>query len=251
MRDPNPSPPVLEVLRFSVFAKDRPLLRDIELRIPDRSVFAIVGPSGIGKTTLLRSLNRLTDLTPDLRREGDIRFRGESIHDPRVNPDSLRARVGILFQQPVVFPGSILHNVLFGVRHVFRVSRRDAEDIAERALRDAALWAETRDRLHAPAARLSVCLARTRALRPEVLLLDEPPSALDAASAAAVEETLLQLRSRCAMVWVTHDMAQARRVADDAARLGAREGAAEVIARGAQALSLNLPDTAQVPEAAP
>jgi phosphate transport system ATP-binding protein len=156
MRDPNPSPPVLEVLRFSVFAKDRPLLRDIELRIPDRSVFAIVGPSGIGKTTLLRSLNRLTDLTPDLRREGDIRFRGESIHDPRVNPDSLRARVGILFQQPVVFPGSILHNVLFGVRHVFRVSRRDAEDIAERALRDAALWAETRDRLHAPAARLSV-----------------------------------------------------------------------------------------------
>lgn len=229
---------VLHVQGLHVFAGSRLLLRDVHLRIAPRQVFGIIGPSGVGKSALLRCLNRLIDLTPGLRVEGEVRFHDQSIRAPGVDVDALCARVGMLFQQPVVFPRSILHNVLFGVRHLGQVKRRDWPETAERALREAALWNEVKDRLHEPAARLSVgqqqrlCLARTLAVNPEVILMDEPTSALDAKSTEAIEALILQLKSRRAVVLVTHNLGQARRVADPVACLCLKDGAGEIAAAG-------------------
>ena len=159
---------------------------------------------------------------------------GRSIRGRGVDVDALRTRVGMLFQQPVVFPGSIADNVMFGVRHTRRPPRRDWPERIERALREAALWEEVRHRLREPAASLSagqqqrLCLARVLAGQPEVLLLDEPTSALDAGATAAIEELILRLRERHAIVLVTHGLRQARRVADSLVYLAVRDGAGEV-----------------------
>ncbi len=233
-----PAAAVLETRGLSVATGRRPLLRSIDLRIEPRRVLGVLGPSGAGKTTLLRCLNRLVDLTPQLAVSGEILLHGRSIRGREVNADALRTRVGMLFQQPVVFPGSIADNVLFGVRHTQRPSRREWPERIERALREAALWEEVRHRLREPAASLSagqqqrLCLARTLAGEPEILLLDEPTSALDAGSTAAIEELILRLRERHAIVLVTHGLRQARRVADSLVYLAVRDGAGEVIESG-------------------
>jgi len=233
-----PAAAVLETRGLSVATGRRPLLRSIDLRIEPRRVLGVLGPSGAGKTTLLRCLNRLVDLTPQLAVSGEILLHGRSIRGREVNADALRARVGMLFQQPVVFPGSIADNVLFGVRHTQRPPRREWPERIERALREAALWEEVRHRLREPAASLSagqqqrLCLARTLAGEPEILLLDEPTSALDAGSTAAIEELILRLRERHAIVLVTHGLRQARRVADSLVYLSVRDGAGEVIESG-------------------
>jgi len=233
-----PAAAVLETRKLSVATGRRPLLRSIDLRIEPRRVLGILGPSGAGKTTLLRCLNRLVDLTPHLAVSGEILLHGRSIRGREVNADALRTRVGMLFQQPVVFPGSIADNVLFGVRHTQRPPRREWPERIERALREAALWEEVRHRLREPAASLSagqqqrLCLARTLAGEPEILLLDEPTSALDAGSTAAIEELILRLRERHAIVLVTHGLRQARRVADSLVYLSVRDGAGEVIESG-------------------
>ena len=211
---------ILSARGLTVRAAGRTILSDVELTIPAHSVFGLIGPSGAGKSTLLRCLNRLTDLTPELSVEGDIRFDGRSIHDRSCSPDALRARVGMLFQEPVAFPGSIFKNVVFAVRRQRDVRRRDLPAIAERALREVGLWDEVADRLAAPAHDLSVgqrqrlALARVLATDPEVLLMDEPTSALDQGSTRAIEELVLKLKETRTIVLVTHDLAQARRVSD-------------------------------------
>lgn len=226
--------PVLRVRNLHVTASGKTLLRGIDLDVEANRILALVGPSGVGKSTLLRSLNRLLDLTPGLRVWGRVLLHGESIYGRRIDPDALRAHVGMLFQQPVIFPGSIRTNVLFGVRRVCRTPRRELPALLERVLREAALWREVEDRLDAPAHELSVgqqqrlCLARTLAVEPEVILMDEPTSSLDPEASRAIEERILALRRERALVLVTHDPEQARRVADRIVRLETRDGAGEV-----------------------
>lgn len=228
----------IETRSLHVYAGAKPLLRDINLRIAPGQVFGIIGPSGAGKSTLLRCLNRLIELDSGLRVEGDVELDGQSVFAPSVNVDALRARVGIIFQQPVVFPHSIYRNVIFGVRHLRRQPRKAWPDLAEQSLRQAALWDEVKDRLHDSALKLSLgqqqrlCLARTLAIDPEVILMDEPTSALDPASTQLIEELILRLKSRNTIVLVTHNLAQAARVADSVARIGVSRGAGEVTASG-------------------
>lgn len=230
--------PVLAMKGVTVTAARRPLLRSIDLDVPDRGVLGVIGPSGAGKTTLLRCLNRLVDLVPGLSVSGDVLFQGASVYRRSVDVDALRARIGMIFQQPVVFPGSIADNVLFGVRHTGRVPRRERPERIEQALREAALWREVEHRLGEPAAGLSagqqqrLCLARALAGRPEVLLLDEPTSALDPRSTEAIEELVQRLAERRAVVLVTHNLRQARRLADSLACLAVRDGAGEIVESG-------------------
>jgi phosphate transport system ATP-binding protein len=217
---PNRSP-VLRAQQLAVTTAERMIIAPIDFVIPPNQVFGILGPSGAGKSTLLKCLNRLIDLTPNLRVRGDVIFHGESIFSPGVDVDELRARIGMIFQQPVVFPKSIVENVVFGARHLRRLKVPEKMELAEKALREAALWNEVKDRLHDSGLRLSVgqqqrlCLARTLALNPEVVLMDEPTSALDPRSTAAIEELMLRLKERRTIVLVTHNLAQADRVCDE------------------------------------
>ena len=232
---PRQTEPLLRVRGLSVVAGDRALLRNVTLDVHPREVLAIIGPSGAGKSTLLKCLNRLIDLTPTLRVKGEVLFHGQSIYERGVDVDVLRARVGILFQQPVVFPKSIYQNVIFGVRHLGVVSRRRWPEVAERALTETALWNEVKDRLDESALKLSVgqqqrlCLARTLAVDPEVILMDEPTSALDPKSTESIEQLVLRLKEQRTIVLVTHNLAQARRVADSVACVCVRDGTGEMV----------------------
>lgn len=225
---------VFRVAGLNVAARGKTILRDVNVTIRANQVFGVIGPSGAGKSTFLRCLNRLTDLTPELQVRGCIEFLARSINDRPVDPDALRARIGFLFQQPVVFPKSIRENVLFGLRHLRRLSRVALAEAAERALTEAALWHEVRDRLHDSALTLSVgqqqrlCLARALATEPEVILMDEPTSALDPKSTQAIEELILKLKERHTIVLVTHNIAQARRVTDWLACVCVRDGAGTI-----------------------
>ncbi|MDQ2868009.1 MAG: phosphate ABC transporter ATP-binding protein [Verrucomicrobiota bacterium] len=225
---------IFRISNLNVSARGKSILRDVNVIIKARQVFGIIGSSGAGKSTFLRCLNRLSDLTPELAVTGSIQFLGRSIYDRAVNPDELRARIGFLFQQPVVFPKSIRDNALFGLRHLRRLSRAELTEALERALTEAALWHEVRDRLHDSALTLSVgqqqrlCLARTLATQPDVILMDEPTSALDPKATAAIEELILQLKMRHTIVLVTHNVPQARRVTDWLACLCVRDGAGEI-----------------------
>jgi phosphate transport system ATP-binding protein len=209
---------VLRTDALTVTTGTRDLFAPISVTIPAHQVFGILGPSGAGKSTFLKCLNRLIDLTPYLRVKGDVLWHGRSIFASATDVDALRARIGMIFQQPVVFPKSIFENVLFGVRHLRKSSKAEEQSIAETALREAALWNEVKDRLREPGLRLSVgqqqrlCLARTLALDPEVILMDEPTSALDPKATTAIEELMLRLKERRTIVLVTHNMAQVERV---------------------------------------
>ncbi len=226
---------VFRVANLNVSARGKTILREVNVAIEANQVFGIIGPSGAGKSTFLRCLNRLTDLTPEIQVRGQIEFHGRSIHDSAVDPDTLRARIGFLFQQPVVFPKSVLENVVFGLRHLRRLSRPALAEAAERALIEASLWNEVRDRLHDSALTLSVgqqqrlCLARALATEPEVILMDEPTSALDPKSTQAIEDLILQLKERHTIVLVTHNVVQARRVTDWLACLCLREGSGTIV----------------------
>ncbi|MDX1997550.1 MAG: ATP-binding cassette domain-containing protein [Thermoanaerobaculia bacterium] len=212
----------------------RPIVAPVSFRVPERSIFAVIGPSGAGKSTLLRCLNRLIDLTPALAVTGEVQVAGRSIYAREVDVDALRREVGTLFQQPVVFPGSIAANVAFGFRAMGAAAPKKAER-AERvrdALVQVGLWAEVGHRLDESAATLSLgqqqrlCLARALVLAPRALLLDEPTSALDPGATERIEELLRGLKSRLALVLVTHNLGQAERLADQVAALvPAPEGA--------------------------
>lgn len=228
--------PLLVARGLSVAAGSRPILDRVELTVPDGAVLAIVGPSGAGKSTLLKCFNRLIDLEePALSVSGSIGLDGGEILAPSCDVDALRATVGMIFQQPVVFPASIYDNVLFGARRRERLSAAAADQRVETTLRAAALWEEVRDRLAVPAAQLSVgqqqrlCLARTLAVRPRMLLMDEPTSALDRSSKAAIEARIRALGGEKTIVLVTHDLAQARRTADLVAYLEPRPTGARIV----------------------
>lgn len=232
------SDPILQTHDLTVSAGQRTLLQNVSVSIAPHQVFGLIGPSGAGKSTLLKCLNRLVDLTPSLRVQGDVSFHGESVFAARKDADALRARIGFLFQQPVVFPKSIYQNVVLGVKHLGTVRSADLPAVAERALREAALWEEVKDRLHHPALRLSVgqqqrlCLARALASQPEVILMDEPTSALDPKSTEAIEELIVRLKAAHTIVLVTHNVRQARELADELACLCVRDGMGQVIAQG-------------------
>jgi phosphate transport system ATP-binding protein len=195
-------------------------LKGINLDLADRSITAFIGPSGCGKSTLLRVLNRMYALYPGHRAEGEVLLDGANILEPSVDVADLRFRVGMVFQKPTPFPMSIFDNVAFGIRLAQRISRRDLTERVESALRDAAMWDEVKDKLHEDGRGLSggqqqrLCIARTIAVRPEVILFDEPTAALDPISTLRVEETLQSLREKYCIAIVTHNLQQAARVSN-------------------------------------
>ena len=199
-------------------------IKDVDVDIKDKMVTAFIGPSGCGKSTFLRCLNRMNDTISVCRVEGDIRIDGEDIYDAKVDPVQLRAKVGMVFQKPNPFPKSIYDNVAYGPRiHGLARSKADLDVIVEKSLRRAALWNEAKDRLQSPGTGLSggqqqrLCIARAVATEPEVLLMDEPCSALDPIATAQVEELINELRSQFSVVIVTHSMQQAARVSQKTA----------------------------------
>ena len=211
---------VFEVDALSLWYGPSRALNHVSLGIVEKRVTAFIGPSGCGKSTLLRCFNRLNDLVDSVRIEGDIRFEGASIYDPALDVNLLRKRVGMVFQKSNPFPKSIFENVAYGCR-IHGISRKDElEAIVERSLRGAALWGEVKDRLHDSALGMSggqqqrLCIARAIAVEPEVLLLDEPCSALDPVATAKVEDLIHALKAHYTIVIVTHNMQQAARVSD-------------------------------------
>ncbi|HLK24217.1 MAG TPA: phosphate ABC transporter ATP-binding protein PstB [Caulobacteraceae bacterium] len=198
-------------------------LHGVTLPVVDRGVTALIGPSGCGKSTLLRAMNRIYGLYPEQRAEGEIMLDGEDILERRVDVATLRSRVGMVFQKPTPFPMSIYDNVAFGVRLYEGLSRPDMDARVEEALRKAALWDEVKDKLRQSGLGLSggqqqrLCVARGIAVRPEILLLDEPASALDPLSTRKLEETIVELKRDYTIVIVTHNLQQATRVSDNTA----------------------------------
>ncbi|MCL3883210.1 phosphate ABC transporter ATP-binding protein PstB [Marivita sp. GX14005] len=209
----------IAVRGLQVHYADTHAVRDVDVDIPDKAVTALIGPSGCGKSTFLRCLNRMNDTIPAARVTGEVRIDGEDIHDPRVDPVQLRAKVGMVFQKPNPFPKSIRDNVAYGPKiHGLTRTRAELDEVVEKSLRRAALWDEVKDRLNAPGTGLSggqqqrLCIARAIATAPEILLMDEPCSALDPIATAQIEELIDELRNRFAVVIVTHSMQQAARV---------------------------------------
>ena len=210
---------------LNFYYSDRRALAGISLEVPDRSVTAIIGPSGCGKSTLIKSINRIAEIGTTIRVEGEVLFDGKDVYAPGTDLVDLRRRVGMLFQKANPFPKSIFENVAFGPRIHRSARRSDLEGIVEKSLRQAALWEEVRDRLNTSAIALSggqqqrLCLARVLAVDPEVILMDEPCSALDPISTARIEELIHELRKSYTVVIVTHNMQQAARVSDRTAFL--------------------------------
>ena len=211
---------ILRVERFSLHYGKVRALKDISMSVPKSGVTAIIGPSGCGKSTLLRSVNRLNDLVDGVRIDGDMLLRGSSIYDRRVDVIDLRKRLGMVFQKPNPFPMSIFENVVYPLRIDGEKRKSVLSEACERALRGAALWDEAKDRLSASALGLSggqqqrVCIARAIVADPEVLLLDEPCSALDPIATLRIEELIHEIASRYTVLIVTHNMQQAARVSD-------------------------------------
>ena len=204
----------------NVYYGDSHAIKDVNIDLLDNTVTAFIGPSGCGKSTFLRCLNRMNDTIDICRVEGNINLDGENIYHSKVDPVQLRARVGMVFQKPNPFPKSIYENVVYGLRIQGIKQKRVLDETVEWALKGAALWDEVKDRLHESALGLSggqqqrLVIARTIAVQPEVLLLDEPSSALDPISSLKVEELIYELKSKYTIVIVTHNMQQAARVSD-------------------------------------
>jgi phosphate transport system ATP-binding protein len=210
----------VSVRNLDFFYGDQRALKNVTIGLHTNKVTAFIGPSGCGKSTLLRVLNRMYDLYPKQRAEGEVILDGENILDPRVDVNLLRSRVGMVFQKPTPFPMSIYENIAFGVRLYEKLSKAALDERVEEALRGAALWEEVKDKLHKSGLGLSggqqqrLCIARSVAVQPEVILFDEPCSALDPISTAKVEELIDELSQRYTIAIVTHNMQQAVRVSD-------------------------------------
>ena len=198
-------------------------LKSINIDIPEKSITALIGPSGCGKSTFLKTLNRMNDLVPGVKITGEVRYKGGDIFDSAADVNSLRREIGMVFQKPNPFPMSIYDNVAYGPRTHGVKSRAMLDDIVERALRDAAIWDEVKDRLKKNALGLSggqqqrLCIARALAVEPEVLLMDESTSALDPISTSKIEDLACELKDRYTVVMVTHNMQQAARISDNTA----------------------------------
>ena len=216
---PSNAVPKLTARSVNVFYSDAHALKQVDLDIREHEVTALIGPSGCGKSTFLRCLNRMNDLIDICRVDGDIRLDGEDIYDPAVDLVYLRARIGMVFQKPNPFPKSIHDNVAYGPKiHGLARSRADMDEIVASSLERAGLWEEVKDRLEAPATGLSggqqqrLCIARAIAVRPEVILMDEPCSSLDPIATARIEALIDELKQNFTIVVVTHSMQQAARV---------------------------------------
>lgn len=217
--------PAIELVHFNSWYGDFQALSDISFDISEKEVTALIGPSGCGKSTLLRWINRMNDTVPTARADGVLRMNTLDLLDSSTDVVDLRRRVGIVFQKPNPFPKSIYDNVAFGPRLHLKISKSELDDLVEWALRKAAVWDEVKDRLKKPALGLSggqqqrLCIARAIAIGPEVLLMDEPCSALDPASTAHIENLIFELRKQYTIVIVTHNMHQAARVSHQTAFL--------------------------------
>ncbi|MBO0903785.1 phosphate ABC transporter ATP-binding protein PstB [Jiella sonneratiae] len=212
--------PKIELKDVSFFYGKSQAIKDIRMTLPERAVTAFIGPSGCGKSTLLRMFNRIYEIYPNQRAEGEILLDGENILQKSQDLNLLRARVGMVFQKPTPFPMSIYENIAFGIRLYEKLGRTEMDERVEKALRRAALWEEVKDKLSTSGLGLSggqqqrLCIARTVAVRPEVILLDEPCSALDPISTAKIEELIDELKEEYTIAIVTHNMQQAARVSD-------------------------------------
>ncbi len=210
----------IKIDKFSFSYGPAKVIHNISLDIPEKQVTAFIGPSGCGKSTLLRNLNRMNDLIDGVHHEGDILVDGRSIYDPLLEVISLRKRIGMVFQKSNPFAKSIYENVIYALRVAGRNGKGELDEVVERSLRGAALWDEVKDRLHESAFGLSggqmqrLCIARAIANRPEILLMDEPCSALDPIATSKVEELIHELKKEFTIVIVTHNMQQAARVSD-------------------------------------
>ena len=217
--------PVVQATDLRLYYGQSEALHGITMGFPRRQVIALIGPSGCGKSTLLRCLNRMNDLIDGVRIEGSLRLDGEEINHPTVDVIELRRRVGIVFQKSNPFPKSIYENVVYGLRIAGVRSRQVLDETVEKSLLSAALWSEVKDRLHESALSLSggqmqrLCIARAIAVNPEIILMDEPCSALDPRSTARIEELIVELRKEFTIIIVTHNMQQAGRVSDHTAFL--------------------------------
>ena len=215
-----PGAVILDVRNVSIRYGSFKAVTDVSLTIYEREITAFIGSSGSGKTTVLRSFNRMNDLVPGSRLEGEIYYRGESLYSADVSPIAVRRRIGMVFQKPNPFPKSIYDNVAYGPRINGERHKAKLDEIVEHSLRQAALWDEVKDRLRESALGLSggqqqrLCVARTLANQPEVLLLDEPASALDPIATGAIEDLMKELKQQYTIVIVTHNMQQATRVSD-------------------------------------
>lgn len=211
---------LLSIKNLSLSYGRTPALKNVSLDIYQGCITALIGPSGCGKTSFLSALNRLTDMIPTCNVYGDIHFHGINIHDPKQDVLNLRRNIGMIFQKPLPFPVSIRRNIELPLREHGIDNPTESDAIVQQVLSDVGLWAEVKDRLNAPAQALSggqqqrLCIARALALKPQVLLMDEPCSALDPISSAVVEDLIQRLRGRYTIVIVTHNLAQAKRIAN-------------------------------------
>jgi phosphate transport system ATP-binding protein len=212
--------PVFRTDNVSIFYGSFKAVTDVSLSMYEHEITAFIGPSGCGKTTVLRTLNRMNDLIPSAHVEGDVRYRGSSLYAKDVSPIAVRRRIGMVFQKPNPFPKSIYDNVAYGPRINGEHNKGRLDEIVERSLRQAALWDEVKDRLKNSGLGLSggqaqrLCIARTLAVEPDVVLMDEPCSALDPIATGAIEDLMREIKSRYTIVIVTHNMQQATRVSD-------------------------------------
>jgi phosphate transport system ATP-binding protein len=219
---------VIKTDNVSIFYGAFQAVRNVFLDIPKNNVVSFIGPSGCGKSTLLRCYNRLNDLIPSARVQGEITYRGNNLYDPRIDPVEVRRRIGMVFQQPNPFPKSIYENVAFGLK--LAGFKGSIDDRVEQSLRKAALWEEVKDKLQQSGLSLSggqqqrLCIARTIAVEPEVILMDEPCSALDPISTVQIENLIHELKDRFTIIIVTHNMQQAARVSDKTAFFNAEAG---------------------------
>jgi phosphate transport system ATP-binding protein len=211
---------VFDTENVSIYYSSFRAVTDVSLTMYENEITAFIGPSGCGKTTVLRTLNRMNDLIPGARVEGDVHYRGASLYDKSVSPIAVRRRIGMVFQKPNPFPKSIYDNVAYGPRINGEHNKGTLNEIVERSLRQAALWDEVKDRLNKSGLGLSggqaqrLCIARTLAVEPDVVLMDEPCSALDPIATGAIEDLMKEIKSRYTIVIVTHNMQQATRVSD-------------------------------------
>jgi phosphate transport system ATP-binding protein len=214
------TPPKIKVRNFDFYYGETKVLHGIGLDIPEQQVTALIGPSGCGKSTFIRSINRMNDIIPEAHAAGTIEIDGKNIYAPGTDVVELRRRVGMVFQKSNPFPKSIYDNVAYGLRIGGTHGRRELNDTVEKSLRRAALWDEVKDRLHESALALSggqqqrLCIARALAVDPEILLMDEPASALDPIATTKIEELIWELKANYTIVIVTHNMQQAARVSD-------------------------------------
>ena len=210
----------VDIRKLNVWFGDNHVLKDVSFKIRENAVTAIMGPSGCGKTTLIRAINRMNELTYGCRTSGEVYIDGHNIYDGNINVYELRRKVGMVFQKPNPFPKSIYENVAFGPRIHKMANGRKLDEIVERSLREAALWDEVKDRLHDNAFNLSggqqqrLCIARALALKPKIILMDEPCSALDPAATVKIEALIRRLSKSYTVIIVTHNLQQAARISD-------------------------------------